>query len=172
MSTRSGEFVTLRALRQEVGNDAARFFYVLRKSDQHLDFDLDLAKSQTTDNQVYYVQYAHARICSVLEEWGGHAPELSEADLAALTMPQELALMRELMEFPQAIEDAARDHAPHVIAFYLKDLAAGLHSYYNSVRFLVDDEQVRLGRLALVAAVGQVLSTGLQMLGVSAPRKM
>jgi arginyl-tRNA synthetase len=172
MSTRSGEFVTLRALRQEVGNDAARFFYVLRKSDQHLDFDLDLAKSQTTDNPVYYVQYAHARICSVLEEWGGHAPELSEADLAALTMPQELALMRELMEFPQAIEDAARDHAPHVIAFYLKDLAAGLHSYYNSVRFLVDDEQVRLGRLALVAAVGQVLSTGLQMLGVSAPRKM
>jgi arginyl-tRNA synthetase len=172
MSTRSGEFITLRELRREVGNDAARFFYVLRKSDQHLDFDLDLAKSQTTDNPVYYVQYAHARICSVLEEWGGHAPELSEADLAALTMPQELALMRELMEFPQAIEDAARDHAPHVIAFYLKDLAAGLHSYYNSVRFLVDDEQVRLGRLALVAAVGQVLSTGLQMLGVSAPRKM
>ena len=172
MSTRAGEFVTLRALRQEVGNDAARFFYVLRKSDQHLDFDLDLAKSQSTDNPVYYVQYAHARICSVLDEWGGHVPDLREATLAALTMAQELSLMRQLMEFPQAIEDAARDHAPHLIAFYLKDLAAGLHSYYNSVRFLVDDEQVRLGRLALVAAVAQVLRSGLQMLGVSAPRKM
>jgi arginyl-tRNA synthetase len=172
MSTRAGEFVTLRELRQEVGNDAARFFYILRKSDQHLDFDLDLAKSQSTDNPVYYVQMAHARICSVLEEWGGYLPELGEADLSALTMPQELALMRQLMELPQAIEDAARDHAPHLIAFYLKDLAAGLHSYYNSVRFLVDDEQVRLGRLALVAAVGQVLRSGLQMLGVSAPRKM
>ena len=172
MSTRAGEFVTLRALRQEVGNDAARFFYVLRKSDQHLDFDLDLAKSQSTDNPVYYVQYAHARICSVLDEWGGHVPDLREATLAALTMAQELGLMRQLMEFPQAIEDAAHDHAPHLIAFYLKDLAAGLHSYYNSVRFLVDDEQVRLGRLALVAAVAQVLRSGLQMLGVSAPRKM
>ena len=172
MSTRAGEFVTLRALRQEVGNDAARFFYVLRKSDQHLDFDLDLAKSQSTDNPVYYVQYAHARICSVLDEWGGHVPDLREATLAALTMAQELGLMRQLMEFPQAIEDAARDHAPHLIAFYLKDLAAGLHSYYNSVRFLVDDEQMRLGRLALVAAVAQVLRSGLQMLGVSAPRKM
>jgi arginyl-tRNA synthetase len=172
MSTRAGDFVTLRELRQEVGNDAARFFYVLRKSDQHLDFDLDLAKSQSTDNPVYYVQYAHARICSVLEEWGGHPPELAEADLAVLTAAQELELMRLLMEFPQAIEDAARERAPHVIAFYLKDLAAGLHSYYNSVRFLVDDERMRHGRLALVAAVGQVLASGLRLLGVSAPRKM
>jgi arginyl-tRNA synthetase len=108
----------------------------------------------------------------VLEEWAGHLPDLREVGLDPLTMPQELALMRQLMDFPQAIEDAARDHAPHVVAFYLKELAAGLHSYYNSVRFLVDDEQVRLARLALVAAVGQVLRSGLQMLGVSAPRKM
>jgi arginyl-tRNA synthetase len=172
MSTRSGEFVTLRALREEVGNDAARFFYVLRKSDQHLDFDLDLAKSQSTDNPVYYVQYAHARICSVLEEWGGQVVDLRDAGLAALTLPQELALMRQLMEYPQAIEDAARDYAPHVIAFYLKDLAAGLHSYYNSVRFLVDEEAVRLARLSLAAAVGEVLRSGLRLLGVSAPRKM
>jgi arginyl-tRNA synthetase len=172
MSTRAGEFVTLRELRQEVGNDAARFFYVLRKSDQHLDFDLDLAKSQSTDNPVYYVQYAHARICSVLEEWAGNAADLADSDLAPLTSAAELALTRQLMEFPQAIEDAARDHAPHLIAFYLKDLAAGLHSYYNSVRFLVDDEQVRNARLALVIAVAQVLRSGLRLLGVSAPRKM
>jgi arginyl-tRNA synthetase len=172
MSTRAGEFVTLRELRQEVGNDAARFFYVLRKSDQHLDFDLDLAKSQSTDNPVYYVQYAHARICSVLEEWAGNAADLADSDLAPLTSAAELALTRQLMEFPQAIEDAARDHAPHLIAFYLKDLAAGLHSYYNSVRFLVDEDRVRNARLALVAAVGQVLRSGLRLLGVSAPRKM
>jgi arginyl-tRNA synthetase len=172
MSTRAGEFVTLRELRSEVGNDAARFFYVLRKSDQHLDFDLDLAKSQSNDNPVYYVQYAHARICSVLEEWGGHLPDLQDAALGALDMPQELALMRQLMDYPQALEDAARDHAPHVVAFYLKDLAAQLHSYYNSVRFLVDEEDARLARLALIAAVGQVIRSGLQLLGVSAPRRM
>jgi arginyl-tRNA synthetase len=172
MSTRAGEFVTLRELRSEVGNDAARFFYVLRKSDQHLDFDLDLAKSQSNDNPVYYIQYAHARICSVLEEWGGHLPDLREVPLDALAMPQELALMRQLLDYPQAIEDAARDHAPHVVAFYLKDLAAQLHSYYNSVRFLVEDEAMRLARLALIAAVGQVIRSGLQLLGVSAPRKM
>jgi arginyl-tRNA synthetase len=133
---------------------------------------LDLAKSQSTDNPVYYVQYAHARICSVLEEWGGQVVDLRDAGLAALTLPQELALMRQLMEYPQAIEDAARDYAPHVIAFYLKDLAAGLHSYYNSVRFLVDEEAVRLARLSLAAAVGEVLRSGLRLLGVSAPRKM
>ncbi len=172
MSTRAGDFVTLRQLRQEVGNDAARFFYVLRKSDQHLDFDLDLAKSQSNDNPVYYVQYAHARICSVLEEWGGHVPDLQGSALAALDSGQELALLRHLMDFPQIIEDAARDLAPHAIAFYLKDLAGAFHSYYNSVRFLVEDQAVREARLALVAAVRQVLANGLRMLGVSAPSKM
>ena len=172
MSTRAGDFVTLRELRQEVGNDAARFFYVLRKSDQHLDFDLDLAKSQSTDNPVYYVQYAHARICSVLEEWGGEVSDLTQADLGALESEQELALMRHLMEFPQVVEDAASDLAPHLAAFYLKDLAAGFHGYYNAVRFLVEDRRVARARLALVVAVRQVLRNGLRMLGVSAPERM
>jgi arginyl-tRNA synthetase len=172
MSTRAGDFVTLRELRQEVGNDAARFFYVLRKSDQHLDFDLDLAKSQSTDNPVYYVQYAHARICSVLEEWGGEVSDLTQADLGALESEQELALMRHLMEFPQVIEDAASELAPHLAAFYLKDLAAGFHGYYNAVRFLVEDRRVARARLALVVAVRQVLRNGLRMLGVSAPERM
>ncbi len=172
MSTRAGDFVTLRELRQEVGNDAARFFYVLRKSDQHLDFNLDLAKSQSTDNPVYYVQYAHARICSVLEEWGGEVSDLTQADLGALESEQELALMRHLMEFPQVIEDAASDLAPHLAAFYLKDLAADFHGYYNAVRFLVEDGRVARARLALVVAVRQVLRNGLRMLGVSAPERM
>jgi len=172
MSTRAGEFVTLRELRQEVGNDAARFFYVLRKSDQHLDFDLDLAKSQTADNPVYYVQYAHARICSVLEEWGGDTQLLGKVDLGTLAIDQELALVRLLMDYPAVIEDAARDLAPHLVAFYLKDLAAAFHSYYNSTRFLVEEERVRLPRLALVSAVRQVLANGLRLLGVGAPMKM
>jgi arginyl-tRNA synthetase len=172
MSTRKGEFVTLRELRSEIGNDAARFFYVLRKSDQHLDFDLDLAKSQSNENPVYYVQYAHARVCSVMEQWGGDEQALRACDLRALDSEQELQLLRLLMEYPAVIEDAARDFAPHLVAFYLKDLAAAFHSYYNSNRFLVDDERVRLARLALVASVRQVLNNGLRLLGVSAPVKM
>jgi arginyl-tRNA synthetase len=172
MSTRKGEFVTLRELRTEVGNDAARFFYVLRKSDQHLDFDLDLAKSQSNDNPVYYVQYAHARVCSVMEQWGGQEDELSASDLAGLETEQEHQLLRLLMDYPATIEDAARDLAPHLIAFYLKELAAAFHSYYNSNRFLVDDEVVRHARLALVVAVRHVLKNGLRLLGVSAPAKM
>ena len=139
MSTRSGEFVTLRELRREVGNDAARFFYVLRKGDQHLDFDLDLAKSQSNENPVYYVQYAHARVCSVLEQWGGDAAALEKADAAPLASEQELRLLARLMEYPEAVESAARDLAPHVIAFYLRELAAEFHSYYNSTRILVDE---------------------------------
>jgi arginyl-tRNA synthetase len=172
MSTRSGEFVTLRELRAEVGNDAARFFYVLRKSDQHLDFDLDLAKSQSTDNPVYYVQYAHARIRSVLEKWAGHEPDLARADLAALDSEQELRLLRQLMEFPQVIEDAARELSPHLVAFYLKELAGAFQSYYQAVPFLVDEARVRDARLALVAGTGCVLRNGLTLLGVSAPQKM
>ena len=172
MSTRAGDFVTLRELRTEVGNDAARFFYVLRKSDQHLDFDLDLAKSQSSDNPVYYVQYAHARICSVLEQWGEDEAALGTADRELLISEQELQLLRLLMDYPAVIEDAARDLAPHLVAFYLKDLAAAFHSYYNSTHFLVDDQRARLARLSLIVAVRLVLASGLELLGVSAPTQM
>jgi len=173
MSTRAGEFVTLRELRNEVGNDAARFFYVLRKSDQHLDFDLDLAKSQSSDNPVYYVQYAHARVCSVLAQWGGDAASLLPAsDLSPLTNERELALCRLVSAFPEAVEEAARDCAPHAIAFYLKELAAQFHSYYNAERILVDEERLCGARLSLVVAVRQVLANGLKLLGVAAPESM
>ncbi|MBK7135756.1 MAG: arginine--tRNA ligase [Rhodocyclales bacterium] len=172
MSTRSGEFVTLRELRGEVGNDACRFFYVLRKSDQHLDFDLDLAKSQSNENPVYYIQYAHARVCSVLAQWGGDESQLAGADLAPLGNERELALCARLGEFPEAVENAARDHAPHLIAFYLKDLAGEFHSYYNAERFLVDDETLRDARLALCLAVRQALRNGLRIIGVGAPESM
>ena len=172
MSTRAGEFVTLRELRREVGNDAARFFYVLRKSDQHLDFDLDLAKSQSTENPVYYVQYAHARVCSVLEQWGGNPSELAGADVTALVSDHETALLTRLLEYPDAVENAARDLAPHLVAFYLRELAAEFHSYYNATRLLVEDENVKRARLALAASVRQVLRNGLALLGVSAPDSM
>ncbi|MEW5893746.1 MAG: arginine--tRNA ligase [Pseudomonadota bacterium] len=172
MSTRAGEYVTLRELRAEVGNDAARFFYVLRKSEQHLDFDLDLAKSQSSDNPVYYIQYAHARIASVLNGWGGAVADLMEADPARLEHPSELALLGRLAEFPQICDAAARELAPHLIAYYLKDLAADLHGYYVSCQFLVEDEALKLARLALIAATRQVLASGLALLGVSAPDKM
>lgn len=172
MSTRAAEFVSLRELRQEVGNDAARFFYVLRRSDQHLDFDLDLAKSQSNENPVYYVQYAHARICSVLEQWGGDPGDLIDAATHELVSDPELALLGRLMDYPQALEDAARDLAPHLIAFYLRELAAEFHSYYNATRILVEDDGIKRGRLALVAAVRQVLRNGLNLLGVSAPERM
>ena len=172
MGKRSGEFVTLRDLRREVGDDAARFFYVLRKSDQHLDFDLDLAKSQSNENPVYYIQYAHARVCSVLAQWGGLPGELADADLAPLAGERELALCARIAAFPDALEAAARDYAPHLVAFYLKDLAADFHSFYNAERILVDDVGLRDARLALVAAVRQTLANGLALLGVSAPETM
>jgi arginyl-tRNA synthetase len=172
MSTRAGQYVTLRELRSEVGNDAARFFYVLRKSDQHLDFDLDLAKSQSTDNPVYYIQYAHARVSSVLEQWGGDPAALLTADLEPLVSPQEMQLLQRLIDYPEAIEGAARDLAPHLVAFYLRDLAGDFHSYYNATRLLVDEEPLKLARLALAAAVQRVLKSGLILLGVGAPDKM
>lgn len=172
MSTRSGEFVTLRELRQEVGNDAARFFYVLRKSDQHLDFDLDLAKSQSNDNPVYYIQYAHARVCSVLEQWGEACETLVTADMTPLTSPAELSLLQKLIDYPEIVEAAARELSPHLIAFYLRELAGEFHSYYNATRFLVPEVPLRLSRLGLIAAVRQVLINGLELLGVSAPEKM
>ncbi len=172
MSTRAGEFVTLRELRNEVGNDAARFFYVLRKSDQHLDFDLDLAKAQSNDNPVYYIQYAHARVCSVLEQWGGNQADLVNADLAPLVEEQELQILQKLMDYPEQIEGAARELAPHLLAFYLKELAGAFHSYYNSTRLLAEDERVKSARLALATSVRQVLRNGLEILGVGAPDRM
>ena len=172
MSTRSGEFITLRELRREVGNDAARFFYVLRKSDQHLDFDLDLAKSQSNDNPVYYVQYAHARICSVLEQWGEDTAQLVTADMSPLMGAAELSLLQKLIDYPEIVEVAGSDLSPHLIAFYLRELAGEFHSYYNATRFLVPEAPLRLARLGLIAAIRQVLINGLELLGVSAPEKM
>ena len=172
MSTRSGEFVTLRELRGEVGNDACRFFYALRKSDQHLDFDLDLAKSQTNENPVYYIQYAHARICSVLAQWNGDPEGLAETDLSPLTNPRELAIANKLAEFRDVIDNAARELAPHLIAFYLKDLAGEFHGWYNAERMLVDDVVLRDARVALASAVRQTIRNGLSILGVSCPESM
>ena len=172
MSTRSGEFVTLRELRHEVGNDACRFFYALRKSDQHLDFDLDLAKSQTNENPVYYIQYAHARICSVMGQWAGDVDTLAEANLALLSNPRELALANQLTNFREVIESAARELAPHLIAFYLKDLAGEFHGWYNAERMLVDDVALKDARVALAVAVRQVIRNGLAILGVSCPESM
>ncbi|MDP2134322.1 MAG: arginine--tRNA ligase [Sulfuritalea sp.] len=172
MSTRSGEYVTLRQLRAEVGNDACRFFYMLRKCDQALDFDLDLAKSQSNDNPVYYVQYAHARICSVLAQWNGDESALANVDLAPLQHEREFALCARLAEFPELIQQAARDYAPHALAFYLKDLAGDFHSWYNAERVLVEDGATREARLALALATRQVLQNGLALLGVSQPVSM
>jgi len=172
MSTRSGEFVTLRELRHDVGNDAARFFYVMRKSDQHLDFDLDLAKSQSNENPVYYVQYAHARICSVLAQWDGDVASLVDVEKDLLTTPDELTLLQRLVDFPDTVESAAKELAPHLIAFYLRELASEFHSYYNSTHFLVSDVSLMEARLALVASIRHVLKNGLELLGVSAPEKM
>ncbi len=172
MSTRSGEFVTLRELRGEVGNDACRFFYALRKSDQHLDFDLDLAKSQTNENPVYYIQYAHARICSVIAQWDGDFAALAVADLKRLDSSRELAIANKLAGFRDVVENAARDLAPHLIAFYLKDLAGEFHGWYNAERMLVDDAALRDARVALAAAVRQVIRNGLGILGVGCPESM
>jgi arginyl-tRNA synthetase len=176
MSTRSGEFVTLRELRREVGNDACRFFYALRKSDQHLDFDLDLAKSQSNENPVYYIQYAHARVCSVINQWsstnGGNLADLADADFSLLSNPRELTIANQLGQFREVVETAARELAPHMIAFYLKDLAGEFHGWYNAERMLVDDEKLRDARVALAAAVRQVIRNGFAILGVSCPESM
>ena len=176
MSTRSGEFVTLRELRHEVGNDAARFFYVMHKCEQHMDFDLDLAKSRSNDNPVYYVQYAHARICSVWRQMGEKGFSYNETDgrnsLNKLTEQHEQDLMNSLSRYNEIVEAAALAHEPHQIAYYLRDLANHLHTYYNAHQFLVDDIHVRNARLALIAAVRQTLKNGLDLLGVSAPESM
>jgi arginyl-tRNA synthetase len=176
MSTRSGEFVTLRQLRNEVGKDAARFFYVMRKSDQHMDFDLKLATSRTNENPVYYVQYAHARVCSVfrqLDEKGLQRDvDLGMENLALLIEPQETAVLGMLSRYPETVENAALQHAPHHLIHYLRDLAAELHGYYNSHQFLVENPGLRNARLNLIAAVRQVIRNGLDLLDVAAPESM
>ncbi len=172
ISKRAGSYVTLRDLIDEVGCDATRFFLAARHPDSQLVFDIDLAKSQSNENPVYYIQYAHARICSVLGQWGGDAATLRQADVSVLESDYERALLQRLIDYPQVIESAAEDLAPHLIAFYLKDLAADFHSYYNASRFLVEEEGIKQARLALIAAVAQVMHNGLALLGVSAPEKM
>jgi arginyl-tRNA synthetase len=176
MSTRSGEFVTLRQLRKEVGRDAARFFYVMRKSEQHLDFDLDLAKSQSSDNPVYYVQYAHARVASVLRQMAERGLERDAqrglASLGRLTEPQEQALLTGLARYPEVVEAAALAHEPHQVVHFLREIANDFHVYYTTHQFLVDDAGLRDARLSLVLAAQQVLANGLRLLGVSAPETM
>ena len=176
MSTRSGEFVTLRELRAEVGNDAARFFYVLRKCEQHMDFDLDLAKSQSNDNPVFYIHYAHARVHSVfrqLKEKGFTRDRArGGASLDRLNEPHEQALMATLARYPEVVEGAALAHEPHVLAYYLRELANDFHTYYNAHTFIVDDAALRDARLNLIDATRQVLANGLGLLGVSAPETM
>jgi arginyl-tRNA synthetase len=172
ISKRAGSYVTLRDLIEWTSKDAVRFFLLSRKPDTEYTFDVDLAVAQNNDNPVYYVQYAHARICSVLAAWGGDAAGLSGADLSPLDSPQAQALMLMLARYPEMLREAALDFAPHDVTFYLRELAATYHSYYDSERILVDDERVRNARLALVAAAAQVLHNGLAVLGVSAPRKM
>ncbi|WP_322469939.1 arginine--tRNA ligase [Hydrogenophaga sp. SNF1] len=172
ISKRAGSYVTLRDLIEWTSKDAVRFFLLSRKPDTEYTFDVDLAVQQNNDNPVYYVQYAHARICSVLAGWGGDAATLSGADLSPLDTPAAQALMRQIAKYPEMLSAAARDFAPHDVTFYLRELAASYHSYYDAERILVEDEAVKLARLALVAATRQVLHNGLAVLGVSAPQKM
>ncbi|WP_347252444.1 arginine--tRNA ligase [Legionella sp.] len=176
MSTRSGSFVTLRELREEVGNDAARFFYILRKPEQHMDFDLDLAKSESNDNPVYYIQYAHARISSVLRQLHERGLSWDEAkgleSLDLLVEPHEVALISLISRYPEVIEASAKACEPHQLAYYLRELATGLHSYYNAVQLLCEQEMLRSARLCLLKAVRQVLRNGLQLIGVSTPESM
>ncbi|MEY4737446.1 MAG: hypothetical protein RL302_1765, partial [Pseudomonadota bacterium] len=172
ISKRAGSYVTLRDLIEWTSKDAVRFFLLSRKPDTEYTFDVDLAVAKNNDNPVYYVQYAHARICSVLTTWAGDRNTLSAVDLSALQSPQAQALMLLLAKYPEMLTAAAVDFAPHDVTFYLRELAACYHSYYDAERILVDDEAVKLARLALVAATAQVLHNGLAVLGVSAPQKM
>jgi arginyl-tRNA synthetase len=176
MSTRSGEFVTLRELRHEVGNDAARFFYVMRKCEQHMDFDLDLAKSQSNDNPVYYIQYAHARVASVFRQMQEKGiqwdPVNGAAQLHRLIESHEDAMLVSLSRYPEVVEAAATGHDPHLLAHFLRDLANEFHTYYNAHQFLVEDVDMRDARLNLIKATQQVIANGLGLLGVSAPESM
>ncbi len=176
MSTRSGSFVTLRELRKEVGTDAARFFYVMRKCEQHLDFDLDLAKSKSAENPVYYIQYAHARICSVFRQLGEkqitHDLHQGLQNLTLLSEAHEQDILQQLAKFPEVIDVAAQNREPHLMAHYLRELANALHTYYNAHQFIVADKVLRNVRLTLILATRQTLKNGLRLLGVSAPEQM
>jgi arginyl-tRNA synthetase len=176
MSTRSGEFVTLRELRREVGNDAARLFYVMRSNDQHLDFDLELAKARSNDNPVYYIQYAHARICSVQRQLADRGvifdAQRGRASMAKLVEPQELGLTKRLTAYPEIIQQCAVQRAPHTLVHYLRDLANDFHSYYSAHQFIVDDAGLRDARLTLAFATQVVIRNALELLGVSAPETM
>ncbi len=176
MSTRSGQFVTLRQLRKDVGKDAARFFYVMRKCEQHLDFDLDLAVSQSSDNPVYYIQYAHARICSVFrqlkEKQLNHNTQQGFDNLKLLTETAELDLLKQMQRYPEMIEQAAQNEEPHRITYYLRDLAQAIHSYYNQHHFIVEDEALRNARLNLIGAAQIIIRNALAIIGVSAPESM
>ncbi|MGB1458177.1 arginine--tRNA ligase, partial [Spongiibacter marinus] len=176
MSTRSGSFVTLRELREDVGNDAARFFYIMRKADQATDFDLELAKSESKDNPVYYIQYAHARVASILrkleQEGQQWTQEAGLAQLSLLDKDVEKALLVKLARYPEVLSSAAEQFEPHSLAHYLRELAGDFHSYYNAHKMLGEDTALRDARLALSVAVQQVLRNGLSLLGVSAPEEM
>ena len=172
ISKRAGSYVTVRDLIDWVGRDAVRFFLVSRKADSEFTFDIDLALARSEENPVYYVQYAHARVCSMLAQWGGDPAVLGGADLGLLSSEKELLLAQRLSGFPEMLADAAQELAPHAVAFYLRALAGEFHSYYNAERILVEDEALRLARLALCAAVRQTLANGLAILGVAAPEKM
>ena len=172
ISKRAGSYVTLRDLIEWTSADAVRFFLLSRKPDTEYTFDVDLALSKNNENPVYYVQYAHARISSVLAQWGGDTTSLAQADLSALDTPAAQALLVKLAQYPDMLRTAAADFAPHDVTFYLRELASSYHSYYDAERILVDDEATRTARLALVAATRQVLANGLAMLGVTAPEKM
>jgi len=176
MSTRSGEFVTLRQLRSEVGTDAARFFYVMRKSEQHMDFDLKLATSKTNENPVFYVQYAHARICSVLRQLDDKGLErdllLGMESLDRLTEPHESTLITTLSKYPEVLEKSALQYEPHQLIHYLRELANNFHTYYNAHQFLVDDAALRNARLNLICSAKQVLSNGLSILNINTPESM
>ena len=174
MSTRSGEFITLREVLEEVGSDAARFFFLTKRCDSHLDFDLDLAKKQSSDNPVYYVQYAHARISSIfrIAEEKGIDADFRGADLAALALPEELVLMKKLADFPDVMSEASEALEPHRITFYLMELSELFHSYYHDNKVLTEDSRLKKARLYLVEAVRIVIANGLTILGVSAPHRM
>ena len=176
MGKREGNFVTLRELRNEVGNDACRFFYLMRSHDQALDFDLELAKSRSNDNPVYYVQYAHARVSSVMKEVRArgfnHDAAAGAANLALLGNAHEQTVITALSRYPETIEHAALNRAPHALVHYLRDLANTLHTYYNAEKWIVEDAPLRNARITLVLAVQQVIRNGLAILGVSAPESM
>jgi arginyl-tRNA synthetase len=176
MGKREAQFVTLRQLREEVGNDACRFFYLMRSHDQQLDFDLELAKSRTNDNPVYYIQYAHARVASVMKQLDArqlqYDADMASANLARLDSPQEQAALRELARYPELVQQAAAARAPHALVHYLRELANTFHTWYNASTFIVEDAPLRNARLALALGVRQVIHNGLALLGVSAPDSM